>query len=242
MTAKNIDSQPESSAPVAPYVSFRTFQSGVQALRSHGLPDRIDRSVWLSKSGADQTALLSAFQFLGLIGSNGKTQPTLRELVAEEENSIGEKRILAAVLQKSYADLFQLNLETLTPSQFADAIGRYGPTGATRERSMRFFVKIAGHCDIKMSGRLTARKPRGSGSTTNGGNTPRKAPRKAPPPAPSPHEAQQGAAAMKVIELPQAGGNLTLSGTFNPFELVGSERDLVYSIIDRMQEFEAATE
>ena len=47
---------------------------------------------------------------------------------------------------------------------------------------------------------------------------------------------------MKVIELPQAGGNLTLSGTFNPFELVGSERDLVYSIIDRMQEFEAATE
>ena len=242
MATQNTNNQSESSVPVAPYVSFKTFQSGVQALRSHGLPDRIDRSVWFSKSGADQTALLSAFQFLGLIDSNGKTQPTLRELVAEEENSIGEKGILAAVLQKSYEDLFQLNLETLTPSQFADAIGRYGPTGATRERSMRFFVKIAGHCDIKMSGRLTARKPRGSGSTTNGGNTPRKPPRKAPPSPPSPREAQQGAAAMKVIELPQAGGNLTLSGTFNPFELVGSERDLVYSIIDRMQEFEAATE
>lgn len=48
----------ESSArtPGAPYVSFKTFQSGVQSLRTHGLPEKIDRSVWASKSGADQDA------------------------------------------------------------------------------------------------------------------------------------------------------------------------------------------
>ena len=242
MPTQDTKQQPESE-PVAPYVSFKTFQSGVEALRSHGLPDRIDRSVWLQRSGADQTALLSAFQFLGLIDSSGKTQPMLRRLVAEAENSTGEKNILADVLRKSYENLFQLNLETLTPTQFAEAIGRYGPTGATRERSMRFFVKAAGHCGIKMSGRLTARKPRGSGVTTNGGNAQRKTTKgKAPPKPPETPNGQQGTAAMKVIELPQAGGSLTLSGTFNPFELVGAERDLVYSIIDRMQEFEATAE
>ena len=242
MVEPNTEHQSKPSEPVAPYVSFKTFQSGVQALRKHGLPDRIDRSVWLTKSGADQTALLSAFHFLGLVDSNGKTQPTLRKLADEEENSTGEKNILADVLRKSYENLFQLNLETLTPTQFAEAIGRYGPTGSTRERSMRFFVKAAGHCGIKMSGRLTARKPRSSGTKANGANAPRKGPDPKTPPTTPSAQGQQGAAAMKVIELPHAGGSLTLSGTFNPFELVGAERELVYSIIDWMQKFEARTD
>lgn len=197
--------------------------------------------MWLSKSGADQTALLSAFQFLGLIDSTGKTQHSLRVLVDAEENSAGEKEVLAGSLRESYANLFEMNLETLTLAQFADAIGGYGSKGSTRDRSMRFFVKVAGHCGIKMSGRLTARKPRGSGARANGANAQRKPGRKAPATPPDPPQEQQRAAAMKVIELPQAGGNLTLSGTFNPFELVGAERDLVYSIIDRMQEFEATS-
>ena len=230
------------TGPVAPYVSFRTLQSGVQALRSHGLPAQIDRSVWASKSGADQTALLGAFRFLGLVDSKGKTQALLRKLVDAQEATAEEKDVLGDVLRQSYADLFELNLETLTPAQFAEAIGKYGPQGSTRDRAIRFFVKAAAHCGIKMSGRLTARKPRGGGSTPNGGKTQRKGGSQrgrtsAPPPPTDP----QGTVAMKTIALPQASGSLSLSGTFNPFELVGAERDLVYSIIDLMKEFEAAS-
>ena len=235
-----MDESSESVVRVAPYVSFWTFQSGVQALRSHGLPEKIDRSVWLSKSGADQTALLSAFRFLDLIDAKDRAQPALEKLVEAPEGTPAEKEVLGAAIRRSFADLFELNLETLTPVQLAEAIGEYGPTGSTRERAVRFFVKVAGYCGVKMSGRLTARKPRGSASgKTNGTNGQRKTGRKTPPVPPSPLQGQEGAAAMKVIELPQAGGSLTLSGTFNPFELVGAERELVYSIIDRMQEFEA---
>ena len=43
---------------------------------------------------------------------------------------------------------------------------------------------------------------------------------------------------MKTVELANAGGQLTLSGTFNPFELTGKERQLVYDIIDKMKELE----
>ena len=44
---------------------------------------------------------------------------------------------------------------------------------------------------------------------------------------------------MKTIQLHGVGGTLTVSGTFNPFGLVGKERELVYLIIDKMNEYEA---
>ena len=240
MQTKDTGKSPESAARVAPYVSFKTFQSGVQALRSHGLPEQIDRSVWLSKSGADQTALLSAFRFLGLIDAKDRAQPPLEKLVEAPEGAPAEKEVLGTAIRQSYADLFQQNLETITPVQLAEAIGKYGPTGSTRDRAVRFFLKAAAHCGVKISGRLTARKPRASASGKTNGNGPRQTSRKAMPP-PSPLQGREGAAAMKVIELPQAGGSLTLSGAFNPFELVGAERELVFSIIDLMQAFEATT-
>jgi hypothetical protein len=46
---------------------------------------------------------------------------------------------------------------------------------------------------------------------------------------------------MKTIQLPGVSGILTISGTFNPFELMGEERDLVYKIIDMMSVFQKAS-
>ena len=228
----------ESSArtPGAPYVSFKTFQSGVQSLRTHGLPEKIDRSVWASKSGADQTALLGAFRFLSLIDATGKTQPSLEMLVDSQQDTTTEKQVLREILRQSYAKVIALNLETITPAQFADAIGKYGPQGSTRDRAIRFFLKAADHCGIKVSARLKERK-RGSNPKSNGIRR-KNNPQDAPPPEPKPGEGS--AVAMKVIQLRKAGGSLTLSGTFNPFELVGTERELVYSIIDLMKGFEEA--
>jgi hypothetical protein len=41
------------------------------------------------------------------------------------------------------------------------------------------------------------------------------------------------------IQLPTANGSLTLSGTFNAFDLVGDERALVFALLDLMQDFES---
>ena len=41
-------------------------------------------------------------------------------------------------------------------------------------------------------------------------------------------------------EIPLAGGVLSLVGTFNPLELVGDERTLVFAIVDLVREFERA--
>ncbi len=154
------------SSPVPPYSPFATFRSGIQELRDAGLPNRIDRSIWRSKSGAAQGALLSAFRFLGLIDSSGTTQPTLKELVAVAEDSDAEKGILEALLRQRYQALFELDLETATPLQVSEAIGSYGATGSTRMRAVRFFFKASEHCGIKLSARLTERGTQAPRATT----------------------------------------------------------------------------
>lgn len=231
-----MDTTSDTAQPCAPYVSFKTFLSGVQALRIHGLPKQVDRSVWASKSGADQTALLSAFRFLGLIDSNDSTQPSLSRLTDAQEATQSEKDALEHILRQRYAELFVLDLETVTPARLSEAVGKYRSQGSTRDRSIRFFLKATEYCGVKTSGRLKVRRPRGTGSPAknNGKKTGDLRSKTQPPDTQSP-------AAMKVTDLPQARGILTLSGTFNAFELVGAERDLVYSIIDKMKEFEATT-
>ena len=44
---------------------------------------------------------------------------------------------------------------------------------------------------------------------------------------------------MKTVSLRGTAGELTLSGTFNTFDLDGAERKLVYDIIDLMKKYEA---
>jgi len=242
------------------YLPFATFRSAVQSLRAHGLPDKIDKTAWQSRSGSDQTQILSAFRFLGLINSFDDTQDSLRKLVDAHENTDEERQILADLLREKYARVFELNLKTATPGALSDAIGSYGANGVTRKRAVRFFIKAASHAGIPMSTRFTEnlRENRASeteGTAPNNGESgepgssqpqPPPAPRQqrrrrrqaAPPPPTPPVQHNAPTNAMKEIRLPKVDGSLAITGTFNPFGLVGDERDLVYKIIDMMNDFE----
>jgi hypothetical protein len=238
-----LDMEAVKNVPV--YLSFKTFQSAVDNLRAHGLPDPIDRTTWDSRSGADQTQIISAFKFLGLIGDGDHPTESLKKLKDTAANSEQEKRLLAEITRERYAKVFELDLKTATPAQLDTAIGSYGATGTTRERAVRFFLKLAEHCGISMSSRLT----RGSSSVqptvvTNGSPVPQKR-RRARKTSNTIQQNDTGTPstdagnAMKTIQLPGVGGSLTISGTFNPFGLIGPERELVYKIIDLMNEFDA---
>lgn len=214
---------------VAVYLSFKTFQAALANLRSHGLPSKLDRSAWHSRSGLDQSQILSAFKFLGLIDEAGNVQESLSKLVAAPENSPEEKSILKDILRLRYQKVFALNLQTATPMQFSEAFGSYNATGTTRNRAVRFFVKIGNYAGIELSKRLT-RGVRTIGSPKRNGSKARR--------QPTTEIATDTGQQIKTILLPQVGGKLTVSGTFNAFELAGEERQLVYDIIDRMMEFE----
>ena len=226
-----LDNQNGKKATVPVYLSFKTFQSAIQSLRNHGLPNSLDRTAFGSRSGAEQTQILSAFRFLGLSDDNDKTQESLRALVKAQENSTEEKQQIAALLRERYANAFALNLEAATPAQLDKAIGDYGTTGATKARAVRFFIKATEHCGIKLSTRLTARKPRTTGPSTNNGDE-----------QVLPTQRRRSNAAIappfKIVSLPEVGGTLTVSGTFNFFDLVGDERELVLGIIDQLSAFQ----
>jgi len=228
--------QNESQKAVPVYLSFKTLQSAVQSLRTHGLPSVLDRTAFGSRSGGEQVQILSAFKFLGFIDDANRTQPILKNLVLVTEGSADEKAILAAILKDRYANAIALNLEAATPAQLNKAIEDYGAGGSTRERSVRFFVKAAEYSGMKLSPRLTARKPRSSSPSGDGENLrTRKNEHQNPPPPPLGHS-------IMTVELPEVGGTLTVSGNFNPFGLVGDERNLVFGITDLISEFKKKKE
>ena len=233
------------------YLSFTTFRSAVQSLRTHGLPDKLDRTAWQSRSGGEQNQIINAFKFLGLIDGSDNTQPSLKKLVDAQENTEQEKGVLTTLLREKYLKVFELNLKTATPGQVAEAIGSYGPTGATRDRAVRFFLKAAYHCGIPLSSRLTAgmrsKDSSDSSDSDDTGPIPQPAPRRRRRRAsvnetPEQQQNEISGKAVKTVELREAGGSLTLSGTFNAFDLAGEERKLVYDIIDLMKAYEQKTE
>jgi hypothetical protein len=240
----------EMPAPV--YLSFTTFRSAVQSLRTHGLPDRLDRTAWQSRSGGEQSQIISAFKFLGLIDETERTQPNLRKLVDAAENSKEEKQILGELLRSRYGKVLALNLKTVTQGALAEAIGSYGATGATRDRAVRFFIKTATHCGIELSSRLTShlrsRSESAPNAEDNGGGSPPVAPgrtrrrrRQSNTEVSEQQNEKPSGNAVKTITLRNISSQLTLSGTFNPFELDGDERKLVYDIIDVMKQYEQKT-
>jgi len=222
-------------------------------LRAHGLPPKIDRTAWNSRSGGEQKQLISGFKFLRLLDSNDVTQDSLRNLVGAAENTPEEKQIIDALLRAGYAKVFELDLKTATMGQVSEKIGSYGPTGATRDRAVRFFLKAAQHCDIPLSPRLTegmrstsesAKPSTGEDAGSAQASTPiRQRKRRRSPGVLSGETAaheqiEPTGNAVKIVTLRETGGTLTLSGTFNAFDLDGDERKLVYDIIDLMKKYE----
>ncbi len=219
-------------ALVAPYVPFSTFMTALEKLASHGLPSKIDRSIFPTFNGVFQGQLLGALRFLALIDDEGVPQSIFRDLVTEDE--VGRKKTLRVILEGQYENLRHVDLMKITPPQFDQLIGEYGVTGATRRKAKSFFLKAAKWTGTKVSPlllsktRKTTIKRNGTRSTRKKGQAPNHS-------SPEPKSEERYS---KSIHLPGAGGTLTVSGTFDPFALHGKERELVYGITDEMTAFE----
>ena len=61
---------------IPPYVPYRTFRTFLEFLKE-GIPDRIDRSVWVTRfSGSSGMQLMTSLKALSLIDDYGR--PSLR--------------------------------------------------------------------------------------------------------------------------------------------------------------------
>ena len=223
-----------------PYVPFPTFQSALDYLQENGVPGKVDRSALPTYSGISQGQLLGTFRFLGLIDGEFTPQPLDQPTLKLLADSGKRKAILAELLKSKYPDVFAIGLESASPSQFNSATSSLKATGTTLEKARTFFLKAAEFAGITISPHLTRRKPRRAKKSVESS---RRSPQPDTIPNPQPEESSGGNGGSphqyeKTVRLPDAKGTVTLSGTFNPFELIGRERDLVNKIVDDLMAFE----
>lgn len=229
----------ETAVSTPPYIPWRTFTRALDELAEH-MPNRIDRSAFPGQSGAGQTQLLIALRFFGLIGDDGKPTPALLGLAVADEAA--RKNALRKLVDKNYADLFSLNLEKTTPSEFAEQMTKsYNITGDTRLKATRFFLAAAAYLGIPVSRLLLREKTR----QTSNGNAPRKrriararldsdddnAPQDEVDD--EPHAGESRSVALK------SGGTLTLSASTKFLALSAADRTFVFELIDKLADYEA---
>jgi hypothetical protein len=219
----------------APYVPFSSYESGLNSLKTHGLPNRIDPSLFPSMSGTIINQFIATLKFLGAIDDERNVLPTMGLLVDEETR----KETTARLLKEKYAALFAVDLAKASPRQFEEEMrNNYGVQGEQLRKAKSFFIKCAKFADIPLSSHLT-RKTRAS--------SPRKRAAKRPADqgngaAVKEQDTANSAEDVKTVRLLKAGGYLRLTGTFNALKLTGAERDLVFGIVDLMTAYEEQSE
>jgi hypothetical protein len=148
-------------APMPPYVAYSSVNTLFASLKANGMPGRIDRSVLRSFSNQVGTQMIGALKFLKLI--NGDQRPTdkFRELVRAHDTPKWDQH-MSDVLHGAYPAIFELKLESASPSEFNETFSEaYGPEGGTLRKCVTFFVAAAQSAKIPISNYiLSNRKPR----------------------------------------------------------------------------------
>ena len=141
---------------IHPYVSFKTFQTFLEFL-SEGMPNRIDRSVWLNKfSGSNGTQIMTAIKFFELIDINGIPSEDFKNLVSRDINL--QKKVLRKLLYKYYSPIFDLDLSNATKSQLREAFRGFGTKEGVIVKCESFFIQAAKYSEIKVSSQILARR------------------------------------------------------------------------------------
>jgi hypothetical protein len=221
----------EPTKRVAPYLPFKTFVSSLDAL-SHGVPPKVDRMLWRSQSGVTQGLIMNAYRFFGLVEDDDTSNEYLEKMVQPDQRA----ETLRFLIEAQYEPVLEKHdLTKMTLKMLEDEFEKnFSVSGGTKQKAITFFLKAARFADMPLSPYLTAqlratRKKRGSRprGQENGGGEPLTV-----GPLPS------SATITHMVEL-VSGGTLTISITANPFKMPQQDRDFVFSLIDKLQQYES---
>ena len=213
-----------------PYnVSWSTFLSTLERAASD-LPNRLDRSYLSSQAGSVQTYLIAAFKAFDLI--DDESRPTgLKEFAANPEGGPG---FIAGLLRQHYAPVVTLGQTKSTPDELEASFSRTFPgiTGESRRKAIRFFLSAAAYANLSLS--VLWKVPK----VTSGSRKPstrRKSPgsTSVPVTSTSPEASSSGYSTRVDV----AAGTVVLTVDVNPIQLLGEDREFVYGLIDRMNDY-----
>ena len=141
---------------IPPYVSFKTFQTFLEFL-SEGMPNRIDRSVWLNKfSGSNGTQIMTAIKIFNLIDKDGAPNDDFKNLVSRDLDL--QKKIFRKLLYKYYSPIFNLDLTSATKAQLRESFRSFGTKEGVIVKCESFFIQAAKYSNIMLSSHILARR------------------------------------------------------------------------------------
>lgn len=231
----------------APYVSFSTFLTGIEALHQ-GVPEVLDKSVWRSAmNGTAQNHTMSAFRYFGFIDDDRRVQESLRTIVQDKDN---RKQRIRELLEGSFPEIVALARNNGTVPQLNAAMERYGVKGTTIPKAITFFLKAAQYADLPVSPnwknltrsrngapmatrRSTARRVASSKTPSGGDASESKPPRRT-------DDTIEPVFESRPFQLP-GGDTLTVSVTRPFFNLQTQDRKFVSWLIDQIEAYEAGS-
>jgi hypothetical protein len=225
-----------------PYGVFATFKNSLEQL-AQGIPNQIDRTVFPGMAWNAQNQLITALRFFGLIDENGKPTEKMHLLTVPNEDE--RKAQLGMLLRVHYAPLFALDLMKATPGQLDQCITEvYGATGDTRLKVVRFFLSALAYLDIPVSS-LFGRTKVGPGGTNGVRRRRTLKPRAEEPgdlvPKSDDKQIIPASGTARVVTL-TSGGTLTISVSLDLLRLSAADRQFVFGLIDKLEEYEQKKE
>lgn len=151
-----MNAQPEFQPP---YLSWSTFQGILDQLKAGGIPDKIDRSVLVGKSGGDQSQFLRTCRQFGLMDPDTE-QPTqrMRDLVNADDRG----PLLKQILEENYPTVVTLG-GGATQQMLEDKFRDFGIEGDTVRKAIAFYLNAAKQTDIELSDRFKSTRPGAGG-------------------------------------------------------------------------------
>lgn len=227
-----INDESAAQATPAAYLPFRTFLGAIEALQ-HGIPKRIDRTIWRSQSGVVQGQIMMALRFFGLVNSEDEPTTALHRFVDSPEK---RSENIRALLHHAYRDLIDRDLTKMSPKMLEEAMEQYSVSGDTKRKAVRFFLQAAKFADLPMHPLL-------SGQVRNTSGTRRKRTKVREigvhvEDQAQPQEVSSSAQQRNITNVDlKSGGKLTLIINVDLISLSSEDRTFVFGMIDKFKEY-----
>jgi hypothetical protein len=217
MATMPIANKASSELATPPYLPFSRFLQSLDSLAGC-MPARIDRTLWSGESAYLATVLVNAYAFLRLIDENEAPTALIQRLATDTRN---RPATLREVLENAYgADVVDTVAKAATAAEVHQAMAHFRVSGATHRKAVSFLLQACRYAGIPVLKELTA-KSRLSHAKTAAGSPD------------SPIEITTITVAL------QSGGEVTLSGRFNPFTLSPEDRRFVFRLADELTAYKA---
>jgi hypothetical protein len=219
---------------VAPYLPFATFINSFDVL-AQGVPPRLDRTLW-RQSGLVQGQIMNAYRFFGLVNDDDSSNDWLVRMAKTPDQ---RPAVLKDLIEAQYYDVLdEHDLTKMTLKMLEDEFEKhFAVTGTTKQKAVTFFLKAAKFADMPLSTFLQAQL-RNTGARKKRGPKQRGELQDGEITAPAAPQSQIPVGAISHSVKLVSGGTVAVIVSANPFSMPADDRAFVFSMIDKVQEYE----